>query len=125
MAQWNLLKLNKYEDLVSEVDNICSIHTVNQISDISKTSEHFSKTGNIDQTLLPGQDGQPNSTNPQYPNYQYQHSYQCTAPHFETCYVCRIFGHLGKTYPNRAHNLQVHSNTYQAYYHQQVHYHLV
>ena len=44
MAQWNLLKLKKYEGLVSEDDSIHSIHTVNQISDISKFSGHFSPT---------------------------------------------------------------------------------
>ena len=64
MAQWNLLKLKKYEDLVSEDDSIQTIHTVNQISNISKLSGHFSITGNIDQTLLQGQDGQLNSANP-------------------------------------------------------------
>ena len=62
MAQWNLLKLKKYKGLVLENDSLHSIQTVNQISDISKYS--FSKTGNVDQMLLPGQYGQPNSTNP-------------------------------------------------------------
>ena len=45
MAQWNLLKLKKYEGLVSEDDSIHSIHTVNQISDISKFNGHFSHQG--------------------------------------------------------------------------------
>ena len=62
-AQWNLLKLKKYRGLVLEDDSTHAIHTVNQISDISKLSEHFSKTGNVGQTLLPGQDGQLNSAN--------------------------------------------------------------
>ena len=35
-AQWNLLKLKKYEGLVLEDDNVHAIPTVNQISDISK-----------------------------------------------------------------------------------------
>ena len=34
-AEWNLLKLKKYEGLMSEDDSIHSIHTVNHISDIS------------------------------------------------------------------------------------------
>ena len=42
MAQWNLLKLKKYKGLVSGDDSTYSIHTVNQISVISKLSEHFS-----------------------------------------------------------------------------------
>ena len=42
MAQCNLLKLKKYEGLVSGDDSIHSIHTVNQISNISKSSGHFS-----------------------------------------------------------------------------------
>ena len=106
MAQWNLLKLKKYEGLLSEDDSIDAIHIVNQISNISKLSEHFSKAGNVDQTLLLGQDGQLHSANLQYPNNQYQHSYQCTAPYFGTCYVCGIFGHLGKNCPNGVNNLQ-------------------
>ena len=106
MAQWNLLKLKKYEGLVSEDDSIHAIHSVNQISDISKLNEHFSKSGNVDQTLLPVQDGQLNSANLWYPNNQYQHLYQCTAPYFGTCYMCGIFGHLGKKCPNKANNLQ-------------------
>ena len=57
MAQWNLLKLKKYEGLVSEDDSIHSIHTVNQISDISKSSGHFSQPGNVNQAMPPGQDG--------------------------------------------------------------------
>ena len=105
-AQWNLLRLKKYKGLVSEDDSIHVINTVNQISDISKFSEHFSKTGNVDQILLSGQDGQLNSANLWYPNNQYQHLCQCTAPYFGTCYVCRIFGHLGKNCPNRVNNLQ-------------------
>ena len=106
MAQWNLLKLRKYKGLVSEDDSLHSIHTVSQISDISKLSGHFSQTGNANQTLLSCQHRQPNLSNPQYPNNQYQSSYQCTAPYFGTCYLCRIFGHLGKNCPNRTKNLQ-------------------
>ena len=64
MAQWNLLKLKTYKGLVSEDDSIHSIHTVNQIPDIPKLSGHFSLTGNFNQTLLPGQDEQPNSSSP-------------------------------------------------------------
>ena len=41
MAQWNLLKLKKYEGLVSEDNSVHTIHTVNQISDVSKSSGHF------------------------------------------------------------------------------------
>ena len=63
-AQWNLLKLKKYEGLVPEDDSIHSIHTVNQISDISKSSGHFSQPGNVNQTLPSGQDGQSNPTSP-------------------------------------------------------------
>ena len=86
-AQWSMFKLKKYECLVSEDDSIHSIHAVSQISDISKLNEHFSKTGNVDQTLLPGQEGQFNSANLRYSNNQYQHSYQCTAAYLElaTC----------------------------------------
>ena len=72
MAQWNLLTLKRYEGLVSEDDSIHSIHSVNQISDISKSSGHFSQSGNVNHTLLPGQDGQPNPTCPQYPDDQHQ-----------------------------------------------------
>ena len=50
MAQWNLLKLKKYEGPVSEDNSIHSIHTVNQISDISKSSGYFSQPGNVNQT---------------------------------------------------------------------------
>ena len=58
-APWNLLKLKKYEGLVSEENSLNSIHIVNQISDISKLSGHFSQTGNVNKTLLQGQDRQP------------------------------------------------------------------
>ena len=70
--------------------------TVNQISVISKSSGHFSQPGNATQALPPGQDGQSNPTSPQYPNNQYQNSYQHAAPYFGTCYVCGICDHLGK-----------------------------
>ena len=99
-------QLKKYEGLVSEDDCIHSVHTVNQMSNIFKSSGHFSQPGNVNQILPPGQDGQPNSTSPEYPNNQYQNSYQCAAPYFGTCYMCRIFGHLGKNCPNRSNNLQ-------------------
>ena len=62
MAQWNLLKLMKYEGLVSEDDSIHSIHTVNQISDISKSNGHFSQPGNDNQVMPPAQDGQSSPT---------------------------------------------------------------
>ena len=106
MAQWNLLKLKKYEGLVSEDDSIHSIHTVNQISDISKSSGHFFQSGNVDHAMPTGQDGQSNPISPQYPNNQYQNSYQCAAPYFQTCYVCETFGHLGKNCPNWVNNHQ-------------------
>ena len=51
MAQWNLLKLKKYEGLVSEDDSIDSIHNVNQIFDISRSSGHFSQPGNVNQAV--------------------------------------------------------------------------
>ena len=56
-AQWNLLKLKRYEGLVSVDDSMHSVHTVNQISNISKSSGHFSKPGNVNQAMPPGQDG--------------------------------------------------------------------
>ena len=88
MVQWNLLKLKKYEGLVSEDESVHTIHTVNQISDISKSSGHFFQPGNVNQAVPPGQDGQSNPTSPQYPNNQYQNSYQCATPYFETFYMC-------------------------------------
>ena len=91
MAQRNLLKLKTYESLVSEEDSIHSIHTVNQISDISKSSGIFSQPGNINQALPPAQDGESNPTSPQYPNNQFQNSYQCAALYFGTCYVVEYF----------------------------------
>ena len=63
-AQWNLLKLKKYEGLVSEDDSIHSIHTANQISDISKSSGHFSQPGNVNLAMPPVKDGQSNLTIP-------------------------------------------------------------
>ena len=100
MAQWNLLKLKKCKGLVSEDDCIHTICTVNQISDISKSGGHFSQPGNVKQAMPWGQDGQSNPTSPQYPNNQYQNSYHHATPYFGTCYVCGIFGHLGKNCPN-------------------------
>ena len=32
--------------------------------------------------------------------------YQCTAPYFQTCYICGIFGYIGKNCPNRTNNQQ-------------------
>ena len=61
---------------------------------------HFSQPGNVNQVVPPVQDGQSIPTNPQYLNNQYQNSYQCAAPYFGTCYVCGIFGHLGKNCSN-------------------------
>ena len=106
MAQCNLLKLRKYKGLMSEDNNIHSIHTVNQILDISKSSGHFSQPGNVNQTLTPGQDWQSNPTSPQYPNTQYQNSYLHATSYFGTCYVCGIFGHLDKNCLNRTNNQQ-------------------
>ena len=106
MAQWNLLKLKKYEGLVSEDNSIHSIHTVTQICDIPKSSGFFSKPGNTNQVLPTGQDWQSNPMSPQYPNTQFQNSYQCVGPYFRTCYVCAIFGHLGKNCPNWVNNQQ-------------------
>ena len=100
IAQGNLLKLKNYEGLVSQDGSIHSNHTVNQISDISKSSGYFSQPGNTNQAFPPGQDGQSYLTIPQYPNNQFQNLYQCAAPYFGTCYVCAIFGHLGKKCPN-------------------------
>ena len=125
MAQWNLLKLKKYKGLVSEDDSMHSIHTVNQISDISKLSGHLSQTENANQTFLSGQDGQHNSSSPQYPNNHYQSSYQHAAPYFGTCYMCGIFGHLGKIVQIGLIICKVHSCFYKAYHHQQVNYYLV
>ena len=105
-AQWNLLKLKKYESLVSEDNSIHSFHTVNQISDISKSSGHFSQPGNVNQTFPPAQDGQSNPVSPPYPTNQYKNSYQHAAPYFGTCYICRIFDHLGKNCLNRTNNQQ-------------------
>ena len=99
-AQWNLLKLKKYDGLLSEDDSIHSIHTVNQISDISKSSGHFSQPGIVNQAVPPVQDGQSNPTSPQYPYNQYHNSYQHVAPYFGTCCMCRIFCHLGKNCPD-------------------------
>ena len=106
MAQWNLLRLKKYEGLVSEDHSIHSIHTVNQISDISKSSGHFSQPGNVNQAMPSGQDGQSNPASPQHPNSQCQNSYQCAALYFGTLYVCGIFGHLGKNCPDWVDNQQ-------------------
>ena len=106
MAQWNLFKLKKHEGLVLEDDSIHSIHTVNQISDIFKSIGHFSQPGNVNQVMHSGQDGQSNPTSSQYPNNQYQNSYQHAAPYYGTCYVCGIFGHLSKHCPNWVNNQQ-------------------
>ena len=84
---------------MSEDNSIHSIHTVIQGSDISKSSGHFSQPGNVNQAVPPGQDGQSNQTSPQYPNKHYKNSYQHAAPYFGICYVCRIFGLLGKNCP--------------------------
>ena len=75
MAQWNLLKLKKYKGLVSEDGSIHSIHTINQISDKSKSSRHFSQSGNVNQAMPPVTHGQSNPTSPWYLNNQYQNSY--------------------------------------------------
>ena len=56
----------------SEDDSIHSTHPVNQISDISKSSGHFSQPGNVNQAMPPGHDGQSNLTCPCYPSNQYQ-----------------------------------------------------
>ena len=119
MAQCNLLKLKEYEGLMSEDNSIHSIHTVNQISDISKSSGHFPQPGNVNQAMPPGQDGQPNPTSPQYLNDQYQNSYQHAAPYFGTCYVCGIFGHLGKNFQIGLIINKVHNCISKAYYPQQ------
>ena len=83
MAQWTLLKLKKYKGLVSEDDSIHPIDTVNQISDISKSSWHFCQPGNFNQVMPLVQKGQSNPTSPQYPNNQYQNSYLHAAPYVE------------------------------------------
>ena len=56
--------------------------------------------------MAPGQDGQSNPTSHWYPNNQYQNSYQHATPYFGTCYVCGIFGNLGKHGPNWFNNQQ-------------------
>ena len=91
---------------MSEDNSIHPIHTVNQISDISKSSGHFSQPGDVNQAMPQGQDGQPNPISLQYPNNQYQNLYQHAAPFFRTCYVCGIFSHLGKNCPNQVNNQQ-------------------
>ena len=99
IAKWNMLKLKKYEGLVLEDDSVHTIHAVNQISDISQSSGHFSPPGNVNQAvplIQDGQDGQSNPTSPPYPNTQYKNSYQHGTPYFGTCYLCGIIGHLGK-----------------------------
>ena len=57
---------------MSEDDSIHTVHTVIQISEISKSSGHFSQPGNVNLAVPLGQDGQSNPTSPQYPNTQYQ-----------------------------------------------------
>ena len=104
--QWNLLKLRKYKGLVSEDNSIHSIYTVNQISYISESNRHISQTGNVNQAVPQVQYGQSNPTSPQYPNNQYQNSYQCAAPYFGTCYVCGVFGHQGNKCLNQVNNQQ-------------------
>ena len=92
---------------MSEDNSIYSIHTVNQSSDISKSSGHFSQPGNVNQDhASQARTVQCNPTSPQYSNNQYQNSYQHAAPYFGTCYVCGIFGHLGKNCPNWVNNQQ-------------------
>ena len=105
-TQWSLLKLKKYKSLVSEDDSIHSIHIVNQISDISKSSGHFSHPRNVNQAMPPVQDEHSSPTSPWYSNNQHQNYYQCATPYFGTCYVCGIFGHLGKKCPNWVNNHQ-------------------
>ena len=112
MGTWNLLKLKKYNGLVSENDSIHTIHTVNQISDISKSSGHFFQPGNVTQAMPLGQDGQSNPTSSQYLNNLYQNSCQCATPYFGTSYVCGIFGHLGKFAQIELITCKVHSHIY-------------
>ena len=111
MAQRSLHKLKKYKGSASEDVSIHSIHTVNHVSDTSKSSGHFSQPGNVKQAVPPDQDVQSSPTSLQYPNNQYQNSYQHAAPYFGTCYVCGIFGHLGKNCPNWVSNQQ-HAQSY-------------
>ena len=108
-AQGGLLNLKKYEGLVLEDYSIHSIHTVNQISDIYKSSGNFTQPGNTNKALPPGQDGQSNPTSPRYSSNQIHNSHQCAAPCFGTWNACAIFGHLGKNFQigliiNKVHN---------------------
>ena len=103
-AQMNLLKLKKYEGLVSDDENRHIVHTVDQITnrdlDMTDAERSMAQTDDYRQKYVP----LTNSYSKQVSNQQqqmqmYGNQYQQFQPHFAPCYMCGVYGHLRKNCP--------------------------
>ena len=89
-AQMNLLKLKKYEGLVSDDEHGHTVHAVNQTMskglDITEADRSLVETGGYSKQV----------SNQQQQMQKYGNPYQQLLPHFDPCYTCGVYGLLCK-----------------------------
>ena len=103
-AQMNLLKLKKYEGLVSDDDHGHTVHAVNQIInkslDTTNLDRSLTQTDSCGQKYVPSTNDHSRLLSNQHQQTQmYANPYQQLQPHFAPCYTCDVYGNLSKSFP--------------------------
>ena len=97
----NLLKLKKYEGLVSDNEHRHALHTVNQITskglDGTDVDKSLTQTDGYGQKYVPSTNGYSKQVSNQQQQMQmYGNPYQQLHPHLAPCYTYGVYGHLIK-----------------------------
>ena len=100
-AQMNLLKLKKYEGLVSGDEHGHTVHTADQITsrdlDITGADRAMAQIDGYRQKyILSANSYSKQVSNQQQQLQMYGNPYQQFQPHFVPCYTCGVYGHLSK-----------------------------
>ena len=103
-AQMNLLKLKKYEGLVSDEEHRHTVHAVDQITskdlDMTDADRSLAQTDGCRQKYVPPNNSYSKQVSNQQQEMQmYGNPYQQLQPHFATCYTCGVYEHLIKNCP--------------------------
>ena len=116
----NLLKLKKYEGLVSDDEHRHTVHTVNQITskglDMIK-DKSLTQTDSYRQKYVPSTNSYSKQVSSELQQTQMSgNPYQQLQPHFTPCYTCALYRHLSKNclqqpfaQQNKEHNTSSHT----------------